>query len=97
AVEFKGAGPLIDPIAEYDHKTGGISITGGYVYRGRQFPSLVGWYLYGDYSSGRLWGLKYDNGKVTVSPVELFKANVQPSSFGEDADGELYLCSYNGV
>jgi len=97
AVEFKGAGPLIDPIAEYDHKTGGISITGGYVYRGRQFPSLVGWYLYGDYSSGRLWGLKYDNGKVTVPPVELFKANVQPTSFGEDADGELYLCSYNGV
>lgn len=62
--------PHIDPIAEYDHKKGDISITGGYVYRGKEFPKLAGWYFYADYSSGRLWALKYD-GKAVIEQGEL--------------------------
>jgi glucose/arabinose dehydrogenase len=93
-VEFKGAGPLIDPIKEYHHRDG-LSITGGYVYRGKAVPALVGWYVYADYSSGRIWGLKYEDGKVT-GDAELLKQNVQPTSFGEDLAGEMYICDYGG-
>jgi len=90
----------IDPIVEYPHpenkrevKNPDLSITGGFVYRGSKCPSLVGWYLYGDYSSGRIRGLKYENGKL-LKNVELLQQDCSPSSFGEDKDGELYLCEY---
>ena len=86
---------LIPPIKEYHHDFG-LSITGGYVYRGKQFPSLIGWYIYGDYSSGRIWGLKYEDGRVT-GDAELLHSRTQPSSFGEDASGEMYLCDHNGT
>ncbi|MGH7179585.1 MAG: PQQ-dependent sugar dehydrogenase, partial [Tepidisphaeraceae bacterium] len=87
-------GDLVDPIKEYGHELG-ISITGGYVYRGRRIPSLVGWYVYGDYSSGRIWALKYENGKVT-GDVELLNTRALISSFGEDSEGELYVCDHAG-
>jgi glucose/arabinose dehydrogenase len=99
---------FVDPIAEYGRDKG-QSVTGGYVYRGKQFPQLVGWYLYADYASGRFWGLKQKGGKV-IANVELDITyrdaagrerpplnRVQASSFGEDADGELYVCDYNGA
>ncbi len=94
-------GPAIDPIAEYTHKVG-QSITGGYVYRGKEWPKLRGIYLYADYASGRFWGLRYENGKV--SEAAEFDATVegkstvnrvQASSFGEDAKGEIYVCDHN--
>jgi len=90
----------IDPIIEYPHrkKEGArdpdLSITGGYVYRGKKYPSLVGWYLYGDYVSGRIWALKQENGKVTQH-AELLHQDCNPSSFGVDKDGELYLTEYS--
>ena len=59
---FKGVGPredLIEPIWEYHHDVG-KSITGGHVYRGKRLPDLVGYYVYADYVSGKIWGLKYD-------------------------------------
>ena len=91
-----GAPPnLIDPIKEYGRHLG-LSITGGYVYRGKQIPDLVGWYLYADYGSGRIWGLKYENGQVTAD-AELLKDRAQPASFGEDLAGELYICDHNGA
>ena len=96
---------MIDPIFEYSHDRTAASITGGYVYRGKKIPALVGWYLCGDYSTGRIYGVKYENGKVLASgvlidPRDPARSNgqraTQPSSFGEDADGEMFLCDTNG-
>ena len=101
----KSKAKLTDPIFEYSHNGTAASITGGYVYRGKKIPSLQGWYLCADYSTGRIYGVKYENGKVLaggalVDPRDPARGNgqraTQPSSFGEDADGELFLCDANG-
>src|SRR5205823_3741481 len=94
---------LIDPIAEYGRDKG-ASVTGGYVYRGKQFPSLQGIYFYADYVSGRFWGLRYDDKsgsviardelRITTPDGKPALNRVQPSSFGEDVDGELYVCDH---
>ena len=69
-------------------------IIGGSVYRGKKIPSLTGYYIYGDYDSGRVWGLKYEAGRVTADVQLLNAASI--SSFGEDSGGELYLCNHYG-
>lgn len=84
---------LILPVAEYDHSQG-CSVTGGYVYRGREFPLLAGIYLFGDYCSGRIWGLAPEGDGWRVA--QLGRPSVQISSFGEDEDGELYLLHMGG-
>lgn len=84
---------MIPPIKEYPH-TVGLSITGGFVYRGKAIPALKGWYVYGDYAKGQIWGLKYEDGKVTGDEL-LLQSKATTSSFGEDVDGELYLCDYS--
>ena len=92
---------LIDPIVEYGRDKG-ASITGGYVYRGKKFPVLDGIYIYNDYVSGRFWGLRYENGKVAANAELNVTVNGQPtlnrvqaSSFGEDLDGEIYVCDHS--
>lgn len=93
-------GPLIDPVVEYPQRRGrtivGLSVTGGHVYRGGAMPGLYGAYIYGDYVTGRIWALRRENGVVTEHG-EIFapppKAYI--SSFGEDADGELYFCAFD--
>lgn len=84
------------PIAEYDHVTG-KSVTGGYVYRGKNIPGLRGTYLYADYVTGRFWRLKWEGG--AASPIEI-TSEVQPpeaiSSFGQDNFGEVYITSLYG-
>ena len=80
------------PIAEYGRDLG-QSITGGFVYRGSAFPVMRGFYFYGDYMSGRLWALRYENDTVMKNDVVL-KTEIHPSSFGEGADGELYVASH---
>ncbi len=77
------------PVVEYDHSQG-CSVTGGYVYRGQDFPLLEGIYLYGDYCSGRIWGLAR-SGEGSWHAAQLARADVSLSSFGEDEAGELYL------
>jgi glucose/arabinose dehydrogenase len=84
-------GRLVQPIAEYSHAFG-CSVTGGYVYRGTKVKAAVGRYFYGDYCSGTIWSLKVKNGKATTLHQESFKVPGL-SSFGEDANGELYLMS----
>jgi len=111
--DFKNArttgGNPIDPIIEYPHNAGlsadckfpdhspGVSITGGYVYRGKKIPALRGVYIYGDFQMGTVWGLRYENGQVSAHGA-LSKENVlrQIASFAEDADGEVYLLSFEG-
>ncbi|MAG92305.1 MAG: glucose dehydrogenase [Planctomycetaceae bacterium] len=82
---------LIDPIFEYDHDVG-KSITGGFVYRGKKFPYLVGSYIFADYVTGRIWALRYDEANKKVVEVGAIKGNELPVlSFGEDQDGEVYF------
>lgn len=86
---------LLTPVVEYP-RTDGVSVTGGFVYRGKKMPELDGVYLFGDYASRRIWGLRYANGhldekrELTVSPQAV-------SSFGEDLEGELFVVGYGGT
>lgn len=82
---------LIIPIFEYDHSQG-CSITGGYVYRGASFPEMGGNYFVADYCYGTIWRLFPGNGRW-LSDVVL-DSDLIISSFGEDADGELYALNY---
>jgi len=86
-------GDLVDPIAEYSHREGGCSVTGGYVYRG-SMPEWNGIYLYGDYCSGYIWGLI--NSDSGWREQLLFDTNINITSFGQDEAGEVYLVGDNG-
>ena len=67
------------------------------MYRGSARPEARGVYLYADYRSGRIWGIRADDGVLTEGPVEVARLrNSLISSFGEDADGELWLCTFEG-
>lgn len=80
----------IDPIWEYDHQIG-KSITGGTVYRGSKFPELQGYYVYGDYVSGKVWALEYDAEFKKVTENKSIETDGLPVySFGEDEKGEIY-------
>jgi glucose/arabinose dehydrogenase len=80
------------PIHEYSHDLG-CSVTGGYVYRGQALPALNGVYMYGDYCSGMVWGLRRDGaGKWTNQT--LMQVGSPISSFGEDEAGELYVLDH---
>ncbi|MDP9351225.1 MAG: PQQ-dependent sugar dehydrogenase, partial [Chloroflexota bacterium] len=80
---------LTPPVLEYTHDEG-CSITGGYVYRGEEYPALQGAYLFGDYCSGRLWTGYHDaSGKWGMA--QMAETGRSISSFGEDEAGELYL------
>jgi glucose/arabinose dehydrogenase len=84
---------LIDPIVEYPHTDAwGKSVTGGAVYRGKRTPMLNGYYLYGDYISGRLWALKYDpEAKRVLENREIAWQNLPVFTFGQTDDGEVLM------
>lgn len=82
---------LVLPIFEYDH-TQGCSVTGGYMYRGVDFPEMTGNYLMADYCSGIIWRL-FPDGDRWQADIVLDSALII-SSFGEDANGELYVTNY---
>jgi glucose/arabinose dehydrogenase len=88
------AGKLVAPVHVYSHSEG-ISITGGFVYRGTKIPSLKGRYIFGDYGSGTVWSLE-PNGSAKATDVRRETSVPQLSSFGEDAAGELYATSLTG-
>lgn len=77
------------PVYEYSHDSGGCSVTGGYVYRGKAIPALAGQYLFTDYCEGSLQALRSENGRWVAAA--LGKTSGSVSSFGEDEAGELYL------
>ncbi len=83
---------LVPPTFEYTQDNGDRSITGGYVYRGSENPSLQGKYVYGDFVSGRIWALDLDG-----TNNELIEASgLSITSFGTDANNELYVCAFDG-
>jgi len=91
----KGPGRLVFPVFEYGHDLG-CSVTGGHVYRGRAMRGLVGRYVFGDYCSGRVWSLRVRSGRAADVRLEPFRIE-SLTSFGEDARGELFATSHDGV
>ncbi|MBN1992074.1 MAG: PQQ-dependent sugar dehydrogenase [Anaerolineae bacterium] len=86
---------VVLPLVEYDHGQG-CSVTGGYVYRGSQFPALSGIYFYGDYCSGIIWGLRQEaDGNWAQAPL-FPPGSFNISSFGQDEAGELYVVNHQG-
>ena len=86
----------VEPILDYGRSTGG-SIIGGYVYRGSAIPSLQGKYVFGDYVSDKIFTIDYSAGVASnftdITPALFPSGGLgNPSSFGEDANGELYIC-----
>ena len=82
----------IPPVLEYSLDGQPCSVIGGYVYRGDNIPWLRGAYVYGDFCSGKVYGLRYQNGQVTEHK-KLADTNLRITSFAEDNAGELYLLS----
>jgi glucose/arabinose dehydrogenase len=84
---------LVNPILDYNRNLG-VSITGGYVYRGKKVPELVGAYIYADYGSGRIWALSYDGVNPAVN-TPLLDTTLPITSFGVDKNNELYICAFD--
>ena len=94
---FPRSGPKdrVEPAVEYEHPDG-CSVTGGYAYRGRALPDLAGTIFYSDYCSGWLRSFRWKNGKVSDQTQWNVGNLGSVTSFGEDADRELYVVAYDG-
>ena len=86
---------IVLPVLEYGHDDG-CSVTGGYVYRGSRAPDLAGTYFYADYCEGWVRSFRYSGGVVDEEQKWNPGRIGRVLSFGEDADGELYILSDNG-
>lgn len=80
------------PVWEYTQSEGNCAIIGGVVYRGDEIPDLVGSYLYGDFCSGRVFGLRRSQG--VWEGAELYDADYGFSSFGYGEDHNVYMTEY---
>jgi len=85
---------FLPPVVDYG-RTVGTTVTGGYVYRGTAFSSLVGRYIFGDFGFGTIWNIASDTAP-TVQVSSGFDSGLSISSFGQGNDGELYAVSYDG-
>jgi glucose/arabinose dehydrogenase len=103
--EMEGAHPFeggsnpdggVLPLFEFDHSDGGCAVTGGVVYRGTAIPELTGAYLFTDYCDGRLRGVRASDGQVAEEHTFDAEAS-ELVSFGEDAEGEVYVLSLDGT
>ena len=94
---YEGEAPAnaVTPIVEYSTGEDGCAVTGGYVYRGKSIPSLRGAYLYSDYCGGWIRAVRMARGKV-ADRADLGVSAAEVASFGEDANGELYILSLAG-
>ena len=92
--QFRGRTPTpgaLHPVHEYSLEGEACAVTGGYVYRGRKVPGLVGTYVFADACVGELQALRPDG---SARPLDVNGGFV--ASFGEDHDGELYVLSLRG-
>jgi glucose/arabinose dehydrogenase len=101
---------LIDPVFEYHHGEG-LSITGGFVYKGSAMPDLAGAYIYGDFVLGKIWALRIDDSGKKQHNTLLYTspqtpANdpkkkpavlVKPTAFCANAAGEILVLDWNGA
>jgi uncharacterized repeat protein (TIGR03806 family) len=84
----------IPPVAEYGRSVG-VTVTGGYVYRGQAFPGLVGRYIFADVGSARIFDIPSGT-QPTLTVTSGFNSGLSITSFGEANDGELYAVDYGG-
>ncbi|GAA4306378.1 PQQ-dependent sugar dehydrogenase [Compostibacter hankyongensis] len=97
---YKKGSRFLLPIAEYKH-TVGVSITGGYVYRGSRYPAMQGKYIFADWAFKVFYLEKKDNRWVMHNcrfegkPDNVFPFRI--NSFGEDEGGEIYMVTQNEV
>ena len=89
-----GPHPHVLPATEHHHSEA-RSLTGGVVYYGSKLPDLVGAYVYGDYSTGRIWGVRHDGTRVTWHHL-LADTSFAISGFGIDSRGELVVLDHRG-
>lgn len=94
---------MTEPILDYGNIGGECSVTGGYVYRGTAIDGLQGTYFFADFCSARIWSFRLIAGEITdfIERTEELNTDGGPaigsiSSFGEDAEGELYICDLGG-
>ena len=94
--------PATEPVVDYDRSQGRVSVTGGYVYRGRAIPGLQGWYLFADFAAQRFYGFPAAAALSATPTLVEFSDDLNPgfkngntSTFAEDADGELYFTGWN--
>lgn len=90
-------GGLTDPVHEYSHGGGNCSITGGHVYRGQDIAGISGFYFFADYCTGNFWSLINTSQGWQVDPLVVFvnatPLNADILGFGEDNQGEIYICT----
>lgn len=91
----RGPTPILPPTVEHSHIEA-RSITGGYVYHGKRLKELAGAYIYGDYVTGKIWGIRHDGQQLTWQK-ELVDTPLQIICFGVDHSGELYIVGYDGT
>jgi glucose/arabinose dehydrogenase len=94
---FYGSKPAgaVAPIYEYPHVAGTCAVTGGYVYRGNRISGLGGAYLFGDFCLGNVTAILEAAGRMlSVKPLGLNASGL--TSFGQDANGELYVLTLSG-
>jgi len=90
-------------LKQKDPDMDGCSITGGYVYRGKDIPSLYGRYIFGDYCTGKVWSINTNKSNLDVIDhtqeilASMGKREFYLSSFGQDNHGEIFLVDYNGT
>jgi len=89
----KDAVSYTPPVFSYPHRIG-VSVTGGYVYRGKKAPVMEGWYVFADYESRRIWALQQADRKLQ-RVVEIGRAPTRAVSFTQRLDGELCLVGYD--
>jgi hypothetical protein len=90
-----GPTPHVPPTVEHPHSEF-RSLTGGIVYYGKKFPELTGAYIYGDYSTGKIWGVKVDRQKKIEWHKELADTHLQISAFAADQQGEVVVVDHRG-
>ena len=91
----RGPTPIVKPTVEHPHSEA-RSITGGVVYYGWEFPELRGAYIYGDYSTGKIWGLRHDGANITLHK-ELADTTLQIVGFGVDKDDDILIVDHQNA
>ncbi|MCP4125197.1 MAG: T9SS type A sorting domain-containing protein [Bacteroidetes bacterium] len=89
------SGSYTEPIFEYPHENdiGGLSVTGGYVYRGAVYPEMNGDYIFCDYMTGHFWTTSVNDTTAAFNTYQQSDVSASTSTFGEGSDGELYIAS----